>query len=299
MVQHRAKDIEEKEEAGRHKKAPQPLYEQLKAPDECAADFQVGSSFDTHAALLGGANSDAQRSDLAMHLQKTYGNRYVQRLVESPKVQAKLTVGSPDDEYEREADRVADVVTRAPATSILRQAEPEEEPEEEEEPEVEVQTKTSLIQRQVEEIAAKPASEIDHSVAPVLQRQKDIPEGPEKPPPKTTKDPKEALTQSLKAGLKTDLGKKVIKTVFGKGLPAEAAKAAVGTFVDLGLNAAFAKKMGYPQAAVNLIPKLVKYEPRKGMVLALKPILKGELFKKPKEWGAMLTFTITSKSKYW
>jgi len=73
----------------------------------------------------------------------------------------------------------------------------------------------------------------------------------------------------------------------------------VGTFVDLGLNAAFAKKMGYPQAAVNLIPKLVKYEPRKGMVLALKPILKGELFKKPKEWGAMLTFTITSKSKYW
>jgi hypothetical protein len=291
LAQSRVKDIEEKEEAARHRKAPQPLYDQLKVPDESVADFQVGSSFDTHAALLAGANTDAQRSDLAMHLQKTYGNRYVQRLVESAKVQAKLTVGSPDDEYEREADRVADAVTRIPASSVQRQVEPEEEEEEEEEPVVEVQTKTSLIQRQEEEIAAKPASEIEHSAAPVLQRQKDIPGGPEEPP-KTTKDPKEALTQSLKAGLKTDLGKKVIKTVFGKGLPAEAAKAAVGTFVDLGLNAAFAKKMGYPQAAVDLIPKLVKYEVGKNMVLALQPILKGPLFKKPKKWGAMLTFTI-------
>jgi hypothetical protein len=146
LAQSRAKDIEEKEEAGRHKKAPQPVYDQLKVPDEGVADFQVGSSFDTHAALLGGANTDAQRSDLAMHLQKTYGNRYVQRLVESTRVEAKLIVNSPDDEYEREADRVADAVTRTPASSVQRQVEPEEEEEEEEEEPI--QTKMSRIQRQ-------------------------------------------------------------------------------------------------------------------------------------------------------
>jgi hypothetical protein len=146
MAQLRAKDIEEKEEAGWHKKKAQPVYDQQKAPDEGVADFQVGSSFDTHAALLGGANTDAQRSDLAMHLQKTYGNRYVQRLVESTKVQAKLTVGSPDDEYEREADKVADVVTRVPVSSVQCQVEPEEEEEEEEEEPI--QTKMSRIQRQ-------------------------------------------------------------------------------------------------------------------------------------------------------
>jgi hypothetical protein len=146
MAQRRAKDIEEKEETGRHKKAPQPSYDQLKVPDEGVADFQVGSSFETHAALLGGTNTDTQRSDLAIHLQKTYGNRYVQRLVESTKVQAKLTVDSPDDEYEREADKVADAVTRAPASSVQRQAEPEEEEEEEEE---EIQPKLSENQPQM------------------------------------------------------------------------------------------------------------------------------------------------------
>jgi hypothetical protein len=34
------------------------------------------------------------------------------------RVQAKLTVGAPDDEYEREADRVADAVVRNPPTGF-------------------------------------------------------------------------------------------------------------------------------------------------------------------------------------
>jgi len=102
-------------------------------------------SVERHTALLAGASTDAQRASLAIHLQQTYGNQYVQRLVESIEVQAKLTVSSPDDEYEREADRVADAVTRAPASSVQRQAEEPEEEEGEEEEET-VQTKLSESQ---------------------------------------------------------------------------------------------------------------------------------------------------------
>jgi len=270
MTEYETKD---KEEAKRRKEAPQLSYEQRK---------QAAMPEDSRTGL----------AEAVLNLQQTYGNRYVQRVM--GEAQAKLTVGSPDDQYEREADEVADVVTGASASSVQRQGEPEEE---EEEPEVEVQTKTSLIQRQEEEVAAKPAPEIERSTAPVLQRQKDIPGGPEKPPPKTSKDPKEVLTQTLKVAIKTDKGKRAIKWLFGKGTPAKVGTAVVGTIAELGLSAAFAKKMGYPQAAVGLIPKLVKYEVGKGMVLALQPILKGELFKKPKVWGAILTFTI--RSKHW
>lgn len=277
MAQSRANDIEEKEEARPHKKTPQPLYEQRK---------QAAMPEDSRTGL----------AEAALNLQQTYGNRYVQRVMGG--AQAKLTVGSPDDQYEREADEIADVVTGAPASAVQRQGEPKEE---EEEPEVEVQTKTSLIQRQEEEVAAKPAPAIEHSAAPVLQRQtaQDIPTGVPKPPPKTTKDPKEIGTQVLKAGLKTTMGKRLIKLVFGKGMLATAGTGIVSTIAELGLSAAFAKKTGYPQAALKLVPNLVKYEVGKGLVLGFQPILKGELFKKPKEWGAMLTFTIKSRSKYW
>ena len=38
-----------------------------------------------------------------------------------PLFQAKLTIGQPDDEYEQEADRVADQVMRMPEPGIQRQ----------------------------------------------------------------------------------------------------------------------------------------------------------------------------------
>jgi hypothetical protein len=60
-----------------------------------------------------------------LRLQNTVGNRAVQRLV-----QAKLTVGAADDEYEREADRVArQVMSMSDATvarALWRAALPEE-----------------------------------------------------------------------------------------------------------------------------------------------------------------------------
>jgi len=68
-------------------------------------------------------------------------------------VQPKLTVGSPDDRYEQEADRIADEVMRMPEPALQRQS---VSPEFEEELEDFVQAKpladqiTPLVQRQVE-----------------------------------------------------------------------------------------------------------------------------------------------------
>jgi hypothetical protein len=63
-----------------------------------------------------------------LHLQQSLGNQAIGRLL-----QTKLKVNHPGDEYEQEADRVADAVMRMPGPQIQRQA-----AEEEEEP---VQTK--------------------------------------------------------------------------------------------------------------------------------------------------------------
>ena len=123
-MQHRAKDIEEKEEARRHKKA-RPTFEQRKETG-VPEDNRTGPA----QTVLG--------------LQQTYGNRYVQRVMSG--VQAKLVVNPPDDQYEREADRVADAVTKASASSVRRkESELEEEP---------IQAKPedyTRLQRQVEE----------------------------------------------------------------------------------------------------------------------------------------------------
>jgi hypothetical protein len=50
-------------------------------------------------------------------LQRAAGNQVVHRLLRTAGIQAKLTVNPPDDEYEREADQVADEVMRMPATA--------------------------------------------------------------------------------------------------------------------------------------------------------------------------------------
>ncbi len=102
--------------------------------------------------------------DRILQLQRTVGNREVQRLIRSGAIQAKLKIGAPNDKYEQEADLVADKVVNMPepgktATNnqssinsspgaIARQEEMEEEP---------LQTKpiaeqiTPLVQRQPEE----------------------------------------------------------------------------------------------------------------------------------------------------
>ena len=47
-------------------------------------------------------------------LQRAVGNQALNSLLRSHIIQPKLTVSHPDDEYEREADRVADQVMRLP-----------------------------------------------------------------------------------------------------------------------------------------------------------------------------------------
>ena len=120
---------------------------------------------DEHTELLAMSPSDEARANLVLHLQQAYGNRYVQRLIESRAVQAKLTVNAPNDIYEQEADRVADVVTRAVNSQAQRQEVEQEkeiqmQPVEEEE---ELQMKTSQVQCQEvpeeEEVQMQPVEE--------------------------------------------------------------------------------------------------------------------------------------------
>ncbi|MFC1958423.1 hypothetical protein ACFLV6_00660 [Chloroflexota bacterium] len=92
---------------------------------------------DEHAAILSSIPFFAQRHEFIMRLHHTYGNRYVQRLMGSMKVQAKLTVSDQNDVYEQEADRVADAVTKAVNSPAQRQ-------EEEEGKEEELQAKSFL-----------------------------------------------------------------------------------------------------------------------------------------------------------
>ncbi len=75
----------------------------------------------SHPANIG------QKARVVSQLQRSHGNAYVQRLLESKAIQAKLVVNPVNDQYEREADRVADAVARAPDTSVQRQDEQEEE----------------------------------------------------------------------------------------------------------------------------------------------------------------------------
>ena len=87
--------------------------------------------------------------DQILFLQRTIGNQAVQRLFKSGVIQAKLKIGQPNDIYEQEADRVAELVLRMPEPRVQRQTE-------EEEKEQLVQMKpiseqiTPLVQRQVE-----------------------------------------------------------------------------------------------------------------------------------------------------
>ncbi|HEX9976641.1 MAG TPA: hypothetical protein VGA82_05255, partial [Dehalococcoidales bacterium] len=77
---------EELEDKSRvRKKARQPLYDQLKTPDESAVpvvDSLAKPSIETPAALLANAHSDEELANMVTRLQQSYGNAYVQRVIE-------------------------------------------------------------------------------------------------------------------------------------------------------------------------------------------------------------------------
>jgi hypothetical protein len=75
----RANELEEKRQK---RKVSQPQYDQLKTRDKDTTDFALTQSLESHAALLCKAASDEQRASLLTQLQQSYGNTYVQRVVE-------------------------------------------------------------------------------------------------------------------------------------------------------------------------------------------------------------------------
>ena len=88
------------------------------------------SNSSNHALLLcAPSHHQSANKSLLLHLQRQYGNNYVNQVLQQtsqrgketsspPGIQAKLTIGPAGDKYEREADRVAsDVVQRINAPS--------------------------------------------------------------------------------------------------------------------------------------------------------------------------------------
>lgn len=130
-------DAEKAQERKRRPEPPQQEHAQGIASEAVALGQIVGDSamelpVERHATLLSDPRfshpvNAVQRARLVNGLQHSYGNTYVQRLLKSRTVQPKLTVTDPDDEHEKQADRVAEqsvgVGTDATPQAIAHQLE--------------------------------------------------------------------------------------------------------------------------------------------------------------------------------
>jgi hypothetical protein len=63
---------------------------------------------------------DAISSTDTRHFHSGIGNRGLRHLMASGRLMPKLRIGQPNDEYEQEADRIADQVMRMPEPGIQR-----------------------------------------------------------------------------------------------------------------------------------------------------------------------------------
>jgi len=162
MAERERRPVEE-ERTQQRQRVRQSPSKQLEARDP-ASDAAVDvPSVETPGVLRDGRFSHpaniGQKARVVSQLQHSHGNAYVQRLLVSRAVQAKLTVNPPDDQYEREADRVAEAVARAPDIPVQRQEEEEEElyaKPASDAPRLAVQRQE---QEEEEELYAKPASD--------------------------------------------------------------------------------------------------------------------------------------------
>ncbi len=64
-------------------------------------DTPFSPPVEEHTALLSQARSDEERANQILHLQRTYGNRYVQNLLNSSVIQPENKENPPDDAYEQ------------------------------------------------------------------------------------------------------------------------------------------------------------------------------------------------------
>ena len=125
--QHKQDNVERKH--NRIQETPEPVSHQIRVSGQEAnmvGETPFKPPIKRHVTMLSRVESDEMKAHLVLQLQRTYGNSYVQRLLDSLKVQAELNISSPDDMYEREADRVAEKVVQAMGTDVQRQAEEEE-----------------------------------------------------------------------------------------------------------------------------------------------------------------------------
>ncbi|MCH8826432.1 MAG: hypothetical protein IIB16_05685 [Chloroflexi bacterium] len=156
------------------------------------------ATFERHAKLLGDPRMSQsmytrQRTEIVRRIQRDYGNRYVQRLVDhiqqtkTRDIQAKLTVGPASDAYEREADQVARQVMGKISANSHESVQRADEEEDE-------ALRKPLLQRQVDEeeeaIQAKPilqrqvgaeggdaGSEVDSAITQARGHGKPLPDG--------------------------------------------------------------------------------------------------------------------------
>jgi hypothetical protein len=96
------------------KRSPHTTRQQPQAqpPTHSVAPTQSADAVQVQGAL---ARPGAASPEAILALQRAIGNQAVQRWLASQAVQAKLAIGPADDAHEREADLVADQVTRTPA----------------------------------------------------------------------------------------------------------------------------------------------------------------------------------------
>ena len=110
--------------------SPEPLVDESLAwgaDQSLLTETPFYSRIGEHAETLSRIPFAVQRQEYIMRLNNAYGLRYVQHLLKSVNAQAKLTVSSPGDIYEQEADRVAEDVTRSINAPVQRQTPDEEE----------------------------------------------------------------------------------------------------------------------------------------------------------------------------
>ncbi len=126
MADHEVAGPKKQEKADKTRRAggldSQPMFQNLTMPDITSymiGETSLNPSLQNHAALLSRASSD-QRAIIARQLQTTYGNGYLQRLVRQMAIQAKLTVSGPSDSYDREAERIAEAVTKEPGSQVQK-----------------------------------------------------------------------------------------------------------------------------------------------------------------------------------
>jgi hypothetical protein len=74
----------------------------------------------TASSSLRSKPAESTRTHPVLQLQRAIGNQAVQRLLNSGKVQAKLTIGQPGDAYEQEADQMAQQVVSSPPPHTIQ-----------------------------------------------------------------------------------------------------------------------------------------------------------------------------------